>query len=122
MDHFDNVDEYIDDLKGKLKGNPGCGNTHYNLGVAYLSRRDFAEAEREFLEAVSNSPRMAEGYVQLGGIALQHGDMEGCMNYNLQAIKERPFFAVPWGNIGFVQLQMGETDQEIGRASCRERV
>lgn len=110
MEQFENIDDYIADLKGKLEKNATCGNTHYNLGVAYLSRRDFAEAEREFLEAVSNSPKMAEGYVQLGGIAMQRGDMEGCLNYNIQATKERPFFAVPWGNIGFVLLQQGDLD------------
>jgi tetratricopeptide (TPR) repeat protein len=111
MEHFDNLDDYIADLKAKLQKNAQCGNTHYNLGVAYLSRRDFMEAEREFLEAVANSPKMAEGYVQLGGIALQRDDMEGCLNYNIQATQARPFFAVPWGNIGFVQLQMGDVDK-----------
>ena len=80
MEQFDNLDEYIADLKAKLEVNPTCGNTHYNLGVAYLSRRDFVEAEREFLDAVAHSPRMAEGYVQLGGIALQREDMESCLN------------------------------------------
>ncbi len=111
MEHFDNIDDYIEDLRGKLAINNECSNTHYNIGVAYLSRRDFQDAESHFLEAAANSPRMAEAFVQLGGIAMQRGDMEGCMNYNVQAAKARPFFAVPWGNIGFVQLQMGETDQ-----------
>jgi len=80
MEHFDNLDDYIADLKGKLQDNPQCGNSHYNLGVAYLSRRDFVEAEQEFLEAVANSPKMAEAYVQLGGIAMQSGDLESCLN------------------------------------------
>jgi len=111
MEHYDNIDEYIADLKANLQANPTCGNTHYNLGVAYLSRRDFVEAEREFLDAVAHSPRMAEGYVQLGGIALQQGDLESCLNYNIQATQQRPFFAVPWGNIGFVYMQQGENDK-----------
>eukprot|EP00831_Metopus_contortus_P085472 TRINITY_DN9949_c0_g1_i3.p2 TRINITY_DN9949_c0_g1~~TRINITY_DN9949_c0_g1_i3.p2 ORF type:complete len:278 (+),score=61.04 TRINITY_DN9949_c0_g1_i3:809-1642(+) len=111
MEQFDNIDEYIADLKAKLQANPSCGNTHYNLGVAYLSRRDFVEAEREFLDAVAHSPRMAEGYVQLGGIALQRNDLESCLNYNIQATQQRPFFAVPWGNIGFVLMQQGDNDK-----------
>ena len=97
MEHFDNIDDYIADLKTKLEANPTCGNTHYNLGVAYLARRDFMEAEREFLEAVAHSPRMAEGYVQLGGIALQRDDLEGCLNYNVQATQQRPFFLCSLG-------------------------
>ena len=53
---FDNIEDYIADLKAKLAVNRECGNTLYNLGVAYLSKRDFMEAERCFREAVANSP------------------------------------------------------------------
>lgn len=111
---YANVDEYIADLKAGLAKNEKCGNTQYNLGVAYLSKREFHEAERYFRDAVENSPKMAEANVQLGGIAMQRGDIQGCMNYNVLATQQRPFFAVPWGNIGFCQLQLGETDKAIG--------
>lgn len=110
---FDNIDDYIADLKSKLAVNRECGNTLYNLGVAYLTKRDFMEAERCFREAVANSPKLAEAYVQLGGIAMQRGDLKTCLTYNVQATQQRPFFAVPWGNIGFCQLQLGETDKAI---------
>jgi tetratricopeptide (TPR) repeat protein len=110
---FDNIEDYIADLKAKLAVNRECGNTLYNLGVAYLSKRDFMEAERCFREAVANSPKLAEAYVQLGGIAMQRGDLKTCLTYNVQATQQRPFFAVPWGNIGFCQLQLGEADKAI---------
>ncbi|MBN2140616.1 MAG: tetratricopeptide repeat protein [Desulfovibrionaceae bacterium] len=110
---FEDIEDYIADLKAKSAQNPGCGNTHYNLGVAYLSKRDFMAAERELLEAVDCSPKMSEAYVQLGGIAMHRGDLDGCLNYNLLASQQRPFFAVPWGNIGFVQLQKGEVEQAV---------
>ncbi|MGE4469795.1 MAG: tetratricopeptide repeat protein [Desulfovibrio sp.] len=113
MQQFENVDEYIADLKAKLAKNRECGNTLYNLGVAHLSKREFMEAERCFREAVANSPKLAEAYVQLGGIAMQRGDLKTCLTYNVQATQQRPFFAVPWGNIGFCQLQMGETDKAV---------
>ncbi|MBU1247304.1 MAG: tetratricopeptide repeat protein [Proteobacteria bacterium] len=108
---YNNVDEYIDDLKSALAKNKECGNTLYNLGVAYISKREFMEAERYLREAVEASPKMAEANVQLGGIAMQRGDLEGCLNFNILATQQRPFFAVPWGNIGFCQLQMGEVDK-----------
>lgn len=113
MQKFDNIEDYIADLKSKLSKNEGCGNTWYNLGVAYLSKREFMDAERAFLSSVSHSPKLAEGYVQLGGIALQRGDLDGCLNYNIQATKERPFFSVPWGNIGYVMMEKGEFDKAI---------
>ena len=61
-----------------------------------------------FREAITHSPKMVEAYVQLGGIAMQRGDLEGCLNFNYQATELRPMFATPWGNIGFVLLQQGE--------------
>lgn len=110
---FANVDEYIADLKAKLQKNGECGNTWYNLGVALLSKRDFLEAERAFREAVGNSPKLAEAYVQLGGIAMHRGDLGSCLSYNVQATQVRPFFAVPWGNIGFCHLQQGDSEKAV---------
>jgi tetratricopeptide (TPR) repeat protein len=51
---YDNLDEYIADLKAEIAGSPDCANHHYNLGIAYLSKRDFIEAEKSFLEAMTN--------------------------------------------------------------------
>jgi len=98
---YNNVDEYIKHLKEQLMANPECGNTHY------------MDAEHCFREATANSPKMAEAYVQLGGIALERGDLEGCLNFNRIATQQRPFFAVPWGNIGFVLLQLGDSAKAI---------
>ncbi|WP_461208905.1 tetratricopeptide repeat protein [Desulfocurvus sp. DL9XJH121] len=108
-----NVDEYIAELQAQLAANPTCASHHYNLGVAYLSKRMWQEAEKSFLEAVENSPRMADAYVQLGGICLQRGDVEGCLNYNKHAKGCRPQFAVPFANMGFCYLQMGDVDRAI---------
>ena len=67
-DRYENLDEYIADLRAALSQNDGCANHHYNLGVALLSKGDFVAAEESFLAAVRNSSHLAEAYVQLGGI------------------------------------------------------
>ncbi|GAB7080940.1 tetratricopeptide repeat protein [Megalodesulfovibrio paquesii] len=102
------LEGYIAEQKARLEANPQCGVTHYNLGVALLSRGDYLEAEREFREAVTHSPTLVEAYVQLGGLAMRSGDLEGCLNYNKMAAEGRPMFATPQGNIGFVYMQMGQ--------------
>ena len=102
------VEQRIAGLKAQLQENPTCGNHHYNLGVAYLAKGDWVEAERSFLEAVQNSPTLVEAYVQLGGIAMHRGDLDGCLNYNQTAADTRPMFATPYGNIGFVHMQRGD--------------
>ena len=109
MDYTANTpDEFIDELKKRLSGNPGCGVSHYNLGSAYVAKGRLIEAEAEFLQAVECSPNLAEGYVQLGGLALNKGDLDGCLEWNEKACRARPLFAVPFGNIGFVHLQRGD--------------
>lgn len=115
-----NADDYIAEQKNKLAKNPQCANTRYNLGVAYLSKRMWHEAEREFRQAVQDSPKMAEAYVQLGGICMHRGDLDGCMSLNKMAKEIRPAFAVPFANIGFCLLQQGKVEDAI--ASLRKAV
>ncbi len=110
---YDDIDEYIADLKAEIEKNEQCANHHYNLGLALLTKRDFVGAEDCFLAAVRHSPRLAEAFVQLGGICLERGDLDGCLRYNEEAANCRAKFPVPWGNIGFVHLQRGEPEKAI---------
>lgn len=113
-EHYDDVNEYIDDLKKEIAtGDKKCANHYYNLGVAYLSLRDFAAAEEAFLNAIRSSSHLAEAYVQLGGICLERGDLDGCLHYNEEAAKVRPRFAIAQSNMAFVYLQKGEPDKAI---------
>ena len=86
---YDDIDEYIADLKMEIAANEQCATHHYNLGLALLSKRDFVGAEEALLNAVRNSPHLAEAYVQLGGICLERGDLEGCLRYNEEAAQCR---------------------------------
>lgn len=110
---YDNIDEYIEDLRKVIEAGGQCATHCYNLGVALLSKRDFLGAEAAFLDAIKRSPHLAEAYVQLGGICLDRGDLDGCLNYNKEAANCRAKFPIPWSNIGFVHLQRGEVDQAI---------
>jgi len=109
----ENIDDYIAGLEDKLEKNDQCASSHYNLGVAYLSKRRFEEAKMSFLRASERSPTMAEAYVQLGGLAMNDGDLETCLHMNQAAIKVRARFAVPHANVGFCLLQMGQVEDAI---------
>jgi tetratricopeptide (TPR) repeat protein len=113
MPKFKNADDYILQQQAAIASNPDCGNSHYNLAVAYIGQKKYAEAEKELHESISCSPNLAEAYVQLGGIRLQKGDLEGCLDYNKRAVQARAGFAEGWGNIGFVQMQLGNVDEAI---------
>ena len=45
-DRYENLDEYIADLRAALSQNDGCANHHYNLGVALLSKVDFVDGDK----------------------------------------------------------------------------
>ncbi|WP_289021417.1 tetratricopeptide repeat protein [Desulfobacter postgatei] len=101
-----NADEQIARLRHALVQNAECGTTHYNLAVALIGKQEFAEAEKELHDAIDCSPTLSEAYVQLGGICLQRGDLEGCFRFNQQATKARAGFAEGYANMAFVLLQL----------------
>ncbi|MFZ1984661.1 MAG: tetratricopeptide repeat protein [Desulfatitalea sp.] len=113
MTKANNIDEYIEQQRRALSGNPECGTTHYNLGVALMGKRQDTEAEHAFLAAIDCSPTLAEAYVQLGALCLKRGDLDGCLDWNKRAVKARPGFSEGYGNIGFVHMQRGEADEAI---------
>lgn len=113
MTKAENADVYIAQQRAALATNPECGTTRYNLAVALLGQRKYEEAENELHEALNCSPTLAEAYVQLGGIRLQRGDLEGCLDFNKKAVQARAGFAEGYGNIGFVYLQQGKLDEAI---------
>lgn len=113
MDKPKDVEEYISVHKSAVDQNPDCGNSHYNLAVGYVGQRRLEEAERELHAALECSPNLAEAYVLLGGICLNRGDLDGCLNFNRKAVQVRPGFSEGYGNIGFVELQRGNVDEAI---------
>jgi tetratricopeptide (TPR) repeat protein len=113
MEKAKNVEEYIAQQRAGIASNPDCGTSHYNLAVALIGLKQFDEAEKELQDAISCSPSLAEAYVQLGGLCLQRGDLDGCLYYNTQAIHSRAGFSEGYGNIGFIHLQKGNLDESI---------
>jgi tetratricopeptide (TPR) repeat protein len=108
-----NVDEFVAQQRAAIAANPDCGTSHYNLAVGLLGKKQYAEAEQMLFKAIECSPSLAEAYVLLGGIRLKDGDLDGCLEFNQQAVKARPGFSEGYGNIGFVQLQKGNVDKAI---------
>jgi tetratricopeptide (TPR) repeat protein len=108
-----NADEYIEHQRAAIASNPECGTSHYNLAVGLLGQKNYEEAEKELFLAIECSPTLAEAYVQLGGLCLQRGDLDGCFDFNQRAVKVRPGFSEGHSNMGFVHLQKGNIDEAI---------
>jgi tetratricopeptide (TPR) repeat protein len=57
------AEEFIAEQKKILAENPECASASYNLGVSLMQQGKFDEAIGAFNEAIDNSGRMFEGYV-----------------------------------------------------------
>jgi tetratricopeptide (TPR) repeat protein len=108
-----NVDEYIAKYRNVLSSNPDCGTSRYNLAVGLIAKKMYDEAEKELLLAVEHSQGLAEAYVQLGGLCLRRGDLDGCLSYNKKAAKAKPSLSEAYANIGFIHIQRGEFEEAI---------
>jgi len=113
MELAKNVEDHIAQQRAAIAQNPECGTSYYNLAIGLLGQRKFGEAEEALHKAVECSPTLAEAYVQLGGICLERGDLDGCLDFNTRAIHSRAQFSEGYANIGFVHLQRGEPDKAI---------
>ncbi|HDG98425.1 MAG TPA: tetratricopeptide repeat protein, partial [Desulfobacterales bacterium] len=67
------AESFIAEQKRILADNPECANSSYNLGVALMKEGRLDEAIEAFNDAVTNSGRMFEGYVNLGYIFFKKG-------------------------------------------------
>lgn len=113
MEPVNTVEDYIAQQRNAVAQNPECGTSYYNLAIGLLGRRKFGEAEEMLHKSIECSPTLAEAYVQLGGICMERGDLDGCLDFNTRAVNCRAQFSEGYGNIGFVHLQRGDADKAI---------
>ncbi len=107
------IQDQLEQLRQSVLTDPTCGVSRYNYALALLGQNRFAEARKELEEAVKSTPTLAEAFVLLGGICMEEGDLEGCLDYNRKAVNARENFSQGYGNIGFVCLQQGKIDEAI---------
>jgi tetratricopeptide (TPR) repeat protein len=105
--------EYIQEQVRTLASSPECGTTHYNLAIGLIKEQKWDEAFEELMAAVNECPTLGEAYVALGGISMNRGDLNACINFNKRAIAARPKFAQPYGNVGFAYVQMGDPETAV---------
>jgi superkiller protein 3 len=65
-------DEYITSLQNALKIDPLYEEAHYNLGVQYARRRQYARAEKIFRKAIEIDPDYSRAYAELGWLLLRY--------------------------------------------------
>jgi tetratricopeptide (TPR) repeat protein len=59
------IQERIEDLETRVRADSNDPATHYNVGVGYLSKKRYADADRELRAAIALDPQFAQAYLAL---------------------------------------------------------
>jgi len=59
------------------------------IGVAYSRKNDFVQAEKYFIRAVKEDPKMSEGFYNLGWIYQRKGDYNSALAFYKESLVER---------------------------------
>jgi len=83
-------DQAIALLQGVLRRDPKSPDAHNWLGVAYLQKNSYPEAEREFRRAIELRPGFVRAYNNLGSTLAQAGDIPHGIEILEQGLRYAP--------------------------------
>ncbi len=82
--------------------------THFNLGLAYLRRKELAAALEQFEAALALDSTYAEASHNIGVIYAQQEQHAAARPFFLRAVRHKPDYALAYKNIGNNSLARGE--------------
>ncbi len=95
--------------------NPRDADAHYQLGLIYQQRRNYAEAIPRFERAIEIDPSDADPHYQLGRIFLEqkrYVEARRCFAA-AAAVKDKHSSSDVWRELGAVDLELGDTEQAL---------
>jgi tetratricopeptide (TPR) repeat protein len=98
-----------------LTVNPRDSDAHYQLGLIYQQRRNYAEAISRFTKAVEIDPGETDAHHQLGQIALEQKRYEDARGHFAAAlaIDDKHSSSESWRGLGAADLNLGRTEQAL---------
>src|SRR5690348_5925268 len=85
-----NPDEAISLLQGAIKDEPKFARAHHFLGIAFLQKRQMAQARGAFAEALKLNPNESNSRTALAGIYLAEGSSDLAIEQAQAAIQLNP--------------------------------
>lgn len=83
----------IKTLQARASADSNDALAHYNLAIAYLSRKDYQEGEAELHAAIAIDPQFAPGYFYLAGIPRKRAVQSAVIHW-----RGRPVLLTVFGN------------------------
>jgi len=98
-----------------LTVNPRDSDAHYQLGLIYQQRRNYAEAISRFTKAIEIDPGETDAQQQLGVIALEQKRYEDARRHfaAVLALDDKHSSSEAWRGLGASDLQLGKTEQAL---------
>ena len=98
-----------------LTVNPRDSDAHYQLGLIYQQRRNYAEAISRFTKAVEIDPTETDAHHQLGCIALEQKRYEDARRHFAAtlALDDKHSSSEAWRGLGAADFQLGKTEQAL---------
>ena len=84
------VDTEIKKTKEYIKLNPKDEKLHYNLGICYIEKEEYKNAEASFAKAIELKPDFADAYCNLGNVYLETEKPEKAIEQYKKALSLDP--------------------------------
>jgi tetratricopeptide (TPR) repeat protein len=102
-----------EDFKRNLEAatlNPADASAHYNLGLIYQQRRQYAEAKASFARSIEIDPDETDAHYQLGRIAREEGRLADAIGHFDAVVTRNPDHSQSeaWREIGWTYFQAGQ--------------
>lgn len=108
-------DAAINCLK-ELTGNLLYATPHfplYNIGWAYYNKKDYAQAENYYQQALDFEPDFFRALWGMGLVSLATGKIDAALSYLEKSVQNEPQFAQAHLDLGRIYQRKGEKDKAI---------
>jgi tetratricopeptide (TPR) repeat protein len=104
------VDEAVKRLEHAVALAPQFADAWNNLGTIAYQSQQYERAEKCFRSALEQDPRAYEPLVNLGGVLINNRKLKEALQYNQDAILQRPRDALANSQLGLTYFSLGKLD------------
>jgi Tfp pilus assembly protein PilF len=95
------------------QGNAGDALRFNTLGVAYMNQQKFADAQKNFEQALAADPKFGVARLNLGVALLSQQKLDAARTALEEASRQLPQDPYAWYNLGLVYKDAGETEKGV---------
>jgi tetratricopeptide (TPR) repeat protein len=107
------MEEAVTNFNKALDLDPMDATIHLNLGMALVSLKRQAEAQRHYAEAVRLDPNLAEAHFRLGFELGRQGKDAEAMGHFAESVRLKPEFIEARVNLGVALMHQGRNEEAI---------